>query len=111
MWSHGYNYYDRDRDRNIVLNGAMKDSDPEAYNLARRWGVRYILGENIQRHARPKQQEWEEAKARKEANPGDATIVVPHFDPDMYLDGQLHRVFSAGRYDLLEVLGYGFPPN
>ena len=36
---------------------------------------------------------------------------VPHFDPDLFLDGQLKRVYSKGRYDVLEVLGYGFPPN
>jgi hypothetical protein len=63
--------------------------------------------------------------------PDDPNIVVPAFDPDtQYLDGQVRaiyrgrvpsqtlyhhlqikRIFSAGRYDVFEVLGYGFPPN
>jgi hypothetical protein len=111
MWSHGYNYYERDRDRNYVMANALKDSDNDAYNLCRRWGVRFLLGEWIAKHHRPKQQEWEEAKARKEANPQDESIVVPNFDPDAFLDGQLRRVFSAGRYDIYEVQGYGFAPN
>ncbi len=116
MWSHGYNYYDRDKDRNMVLANALKDSDDEAYQTARRWGVRYILGENLQRHHRPRQQEHEEALARARAAAAGSKVAapeggVPPFDPDLYLDGQLKRVFSAGRYDLLEVLGYGFPPS
>jgi hypothetical protein len=36
MWSHGYNYYDRDRDRNYMLENALKDSDPGAYGAMRR---------------------------------------------------------------------------
>ena len=110
MWSHGYNYYDRDRDRQYVINNALKDHDPEAYNAMRRWGVRYVQGEFLARHPRPRQAEYEAAMARKRANPNDKSIVVPRFDPDLYLDGQLKRVFSQGRYDILEVQGYGGPP-
>ena len=33
MWSHGYNYYDRDRDRQYIMNNALKDSDPEVGEL------------------------------------------------------------------------------
>ncbi len=36
MWSHGYNYYDRDRDRNVMLENALKDSDPGSYGAMRR---------------------------------------------------------------------------
>jgi hypothetical protein len=111
MWSHGYNYYERDRDRNHVLANMLKDSDSETYNVLRRWGVRYVVGEWTPRHNRPRQQEWEEAKKRKEANPSDNSIVVPRFDPDLYLDGMLRRVFTAGRYELFVVEGYGFPPT
>ena len=110
MWSHGYNYYERDRDRNYIMANALKDSDADAYNLLRRWGVRYIVGEWIPRHSRPRQQEWEEARAKQAANP-DEPISVPHFDPDYYLDGQLKRIFSAGRFDVFEVLGYPHPPT
>jgi hypothetical protein len=69
----------------------------------RRWGIRYILGEWLPKHHRPSQQAYEDAQA--------AGQPLPPYDPDLYLDGQLKRVFSAGRFDLLEVLGYGFPPN
>jgi len=110
MWSHGYNYYDRDRDRKYVHENALKDSDQEAYNGMRRWGVRYLLGEHMPTHHRPRQQQYEEAVARKAADPNDAA-EVPAFDPDSYLDGQLKRVFRSGRMDLLEVQGYGFPPG
>ena len=88
MWSHGYNYYDRDRDRQYVLSNCLKDSDPEAYNGMRRWGVRYVLCEWCPRHPRR-----------------------PGADPDMFLDGQLKRIFTRGRYEVLEVMGYGFPPS
>lgn len=114
MWSHGYNYYDRDRDRKYVMDNCLKDSDPEAYNAMRRWGTRYVLGEHLPTHHRPRQQQHEEAIARKAAaktqQEKDA-IFVPPFDPDMYLDGQLKRVFRSGRMELFEVMGYGFPPN
>jgi hypothetical protein len=82
-----YNYADRDKDRNYVLENGLKESDVNAYNTMRRWGVRFVLGENMQRHARSNEQS------------------------DFYLDGQLKRVFTQGRFDILEVQGYGFPPN
>ena len=78
MWSHGYNYGDRDRDRQCVVGvcpsympasppphpaplflrryvmaNALKDSDPEAVNAMRRWGTRYVLGESMRHHDRP----------------------------------------------------------
>ena len=111
MWSHGYPYADRDRDRTYVHNNALKDSDPEAYNAMRRWGVRYLLGEHLPSHHRPLQQQHEEALARKRAHPEDATIVVPDFNADAYLDGNLKRIKRFGRMDLLEVQGYSFPPG
>jgi hypothetical protein len=109
MWSHGYNYGDRDRDRQYVLNNALKESEPEAYNTMRRWGVRYVLCEWCTRHARPKEAAYNDAIARKSR--GEPGVVIPPFDADMYLDGQLKRIYSRGRYDLLEVQGYGFPPS
>ena len=108
MWSHGYNYHDRDRERKTMLDGALKDSDNEAYQAMRRWGVRYILGESLQEHHSPRKQRWEEARAKQSADP---SVAVPEYDPNMYLDGQLKRVYKVGRMDLLEVLGYGGPPT
>lgn len=110
MWSHGYNYGDRDRDRQYILANALKDSDPEAYNALRRWGVRYVQGEWLPKHHRARQAAHEAALARQRANPGDKSIVVPPFNPDLFLDGNLKRVYSHGRYDILEVQGYGGPP-
>ena len=138
MWSHGYNYHERDRDRGYVLENALKDSDSQAYNLLRRWGVRYVLGEHLATHARPSKQAWEAARARidsgeaaaareerraaraaaraaanetdGEADADEAEEALPPYDEDAFLDCQLKRVKRVGRYDLLEVQGYGFPP-
>ena len=100
MWSHGYNYNERERDRAYVLDNALKDSDTTAYNILRRWGVRYVLGENLKTHHRPAAQAYEEALAR--GNPENIT-----YDADAYLDGQLKSTKKIGRYELLEVQGYG----
>eukprot|EP01138_Halocafeteria_seosinensis_P008808 gb/GECG01009003.1/.p1 GENE.gb/GECG01009003.1/~~gb/GECG01009003.1/.p1 ORF type:complete len:839 (+),score=58.98 gb/GECG01009003.1/:1-2517(+) len=89
--SHGYDFHDRNRDREFILPNLMKDSDPEVYSALRRWGVRYVLSERPREHPRDTQKEG--------------------FDPDLYLDGQLKRLHQAGRYHLFEVLGYGFPPQ
>ncbi len=45
---------DRDRDRQYIVANSLKDSDPEAVNAMKRWGVRYVLGENMRHHERPK---------------------------------------------------------
>jgi hypothetical protein len=74
-----------------------------SFPLLRRWGVRYLLGEYLPRHHRPTEQAYNDARASGQ--------TPPAFDPDLYLDGNLKRVFAAGRYDVLEVLGYGFPPT
>ena len=103
MWSHGYPYHDRDRDRKLMIDGALKDSDNEAYQAMRRWGVRYILGDGLAEHHSPRKQRWQEAKA--------AGQPLPEYDPDAYLDGSLKRVHRVGRMDLLEVQGYGGPPT
>lgn len=89
--SHGYNFHARNRDREFIMPNLLKDSDPEVYTALRRWGVRYVLAERPIEHPRDTQKEG--------------------FDPDLYLDGQLKRLHQAGRYHLLEVLGYGFPPQ
>ena len=91
MWSHGYDYYERDRDRRTILDHMLKDSDQNCVNLMRRWGVRYVLGENA--YHWPRQTD------------------AADFDEDVYLDGNLKRVFKSGRFELFEVLGYGFPPG
>jgi hypothetical protein len=90
MWSHGYNYFDRDKDRKLAMDHMLKDSDPNAYSVLRRWGTRYVLGENP--HKWPRNEDAED------------------FDPDVYLDGNLKRVYTAGRFELFEILGYEFPP-
>ena len=106
MWSHGYNYHERDKDRTYAIENALKDSDPQAYQSMRRWGVRYVLGEWLAKHTRPSQQQYEDALARHAVDP---STVIPPFDRDSFLDGQLKRIHTVGRYELLEVQGYGFP--
>jgi hypothetical protein len=105
MWSHGYNYGERENDRAYVLDNALKDSNPEAYNRLRRWGVRFVLGENIARHHRPSRVAWEEAAAAAAASKREGEVAP--YEEDLYLDGQLKRVKTVGRYELFEVLGYG----
>ena len=79
-----------------------------------------LLGEHLPTHHRPKQQLYDEALARKRALPASdaagvdvpaSAVVVPDFDPDSYLDGNLKRIKRFGRMDLLEVQGYSFPPG
>jgi hypothetical protein len=111
MWSHGYNYGDRDRDRQYIIANSLKDSDPEAYNAMRRWGVRYVLGESMRHHERPKLREFQDARFRKSQAPNDPSIVVPDFDEDVYLDGNLKLLKKVGRFELFEVQGYNFPPS
>ena len=79
--NHGYNANERLGDRDYVLDN-VRDSDPHALALLRKWGVRYVLGEHLRRH------EHADAAA----------------DPDLYLDGKLRRVHRSGRYELFEVL-------
>jgi hypothetical protein len=52
----------------------------------------------------------DEAIARNAADPS-LNITVPPFDENIYLDGGLKRVVKFGRWDLLEVMGYGAPPS
>ena len=79
--NHGYNSHERLGDRDYVMDNALKDSDEHAYNLCRKWGVRYIVGENMRTHQRAQ-------------------------ESDLYLDGKLRKVHQVGRFILLEVLGY-----
>lgn len=108
MWSHGYNYYDRDRDRTYAIDNALKDSDNNAYQAMRRWGVRYVLGEWMPKHERPSERAHKDALERRATDPN---VVVPDFNADAFLDGQLTLIKHVGRYDLYEVGGYGFPPT
>lgn len=87
MWSHGYNYGDRHTDRNTIVDHLVKDSDPENYQRMRRWGVRYVLSENTYH--------W----------------PTKRNNPSVFLDGKLKRVHQSGRFELFEVLGYGFEPT
>lgn len=91
MWSHGYDYHERHRDREHILSNLLKDSDSHVYGLLRRWGVRYVLAENPREFPRDTSKEG--------------------FDPDLYLDNQLKRMKQVGRYHLFEVLGYDHPPT
>lgn len=74
-----------------------------------KWGVRYVLGEWLPLHFRPSEAEAEErAIARRTAATDEEREALPDlpFDPDVFLEGSLRRVFRAGRFDLLQVQGY-----
>jgi len=87
MWSHGYNYGGRHADRQTIMEHLVKDSDVDNYNRMRQWGIRYVLAENPR--------VW--PTARK--------------NPQVFLDGKLRRVHQSGRFQLFEVMGYGFDPT
>lgn len=87
LWSHGYDYGERHNDRNFIMERVTDLQDRAAYDKMRRWGVRYVLGEN---------------KATHEGS-GDGK--------DMFGDGNVKRIFMNDRWQVFEVLGYGFPPT
>ena len=66
--------------------------------------LNHLLAPCLQQHAEALL-EWNNSGG---ANSG---VPPPHpFDPDVFLQGNLKRVFKAGRFDVLEVGGYSFPP-
>ena len=70
--------------------------------LLHKWGVKYVVTENVIHHDRPRQREWMEAKQRAER--GEVSWdSVPHFDENAYLNGAVSRVFNAGRFDVFRV--------
>jgi len=77
------------------MDNLCKDSDSYAYQLLRKWGIRYVLGEYIRKHERASQREHEEARSR-------GLVHAPPFDPDAFLDGQVKRVHRVGRYELFK---------
>lgn len=89
--NHGYNAGPRLQDRDYVMDNLLKDSDGHAYNLLRRWGVRYVVGEYMRRHGRA-------PLGSRGANGN---------DENLYLDGKVRRIYNIGRFDVFEVLDYG----
>jgi hypothetical protein len=83
--NHGYNAGPRLQDRDYAMANLLKDEDSHAYNILRRWGVRYVVGEWLPKHPRG-------------AGSGQ--------DADLYLDRQVRRIYRAGRFEVFEVLGY-----
>ena len=70
--------------------------------LLHKWGVKYVVTENVHHHDRPKRREWVEANAAVSRG---EDVAVPDFDPDVYLSGAIARVFHAGRFDVFKVIG------
>ena len=70
--------------------------------LLHKWGIKFVVTENVLRHDRPRQREWEEARHRAER--GEIREQdVPHFDENEYLNGAVTRVFKQGRFDVFRV--------
>lgn len=97
--SHGYDYHERHRDREHIMANLLKESDRHTYSLLRKWGVRYVLAENPREH--PSDGSRRRGKKDRRRSPS----------KDMFLDRKLKRLHTAGRYQLFEVRGYGFPPQ
>ncbi len=75
MWSHGYDYHARERDRDYVMKHLMSASDSNAVNKLYAWGVKYVV---TTAHVEPKIGET-------------------------LLDGHIKRVFHSGAYHVFRV--------
>ncbi len=65
-----------------------------------RWGVRYVVAEYAPRHERPSERAFQ---AAQEARSRGEDVQVPQFDPNVYLNGAITRVFNAGRFEVFRV--------
>ena len=76
MWTHGYDYHHRDKDRNFAIAHINDKSSKQAETALYNWGVKYVV---VAGDAAPA--------------PLNAT----------FLDGHVKRVFQAGRFHLYKV--------
>jgi hypothetical protein len=112
MSSHGYDFGERGSDRDYVLTNILQQHDVnrEVMNKLIRWGVKYIIGEHLVTHPRTDIEAHELAQAEKNAylTSGEIekanAVHVPNGGSDWYLDGQVHQLHRAGRFQLLEVV-------
>ena len=65
-----------------------------------RWGVRYVVTENAQRHDRPSEHAHYDALHARERG---EDVPLPPFDGNVYLKGAVTRIFTAGRFDVFRV--------
>ncbi len=77
MWTHGYDYHARDKDRNYVLSSITKPSDKKAEAGLYSWGVKYVV------------------LTAYDAQPQPLNAT--------YLDGKVQRVFQANQFHLFKV--------
>ena len=75
MWSHGYDYGERNNDRELILKNINADN-MQATNKLYRWGIKYVLAEGSSRPERIGQ---------------------------TYMNGNVKRVFQRGRYHVYRV--------
>ncbi|KAA0148480.1 hypothetical protein FNF29_06697 [Cafeteria roenbergensis] len=87
LWSHGYDYGERHNDRNYIMDRMGDPNEATIYPKMRRWGVRYVVGEN---------------KAMEEGKGPEKNLLH---------DSKTKRIFSNSRFQVLEVLGYDSPPS
>ena len=73
-----------------------------------KWGVRYVLGEWLPLHFRQSEADAAERELAYRTTPDGERAAQPPlgFDANLFLDGGVRRVFRAGRFDVLQVLGY-----
>jgi hypothetical protein len=131
--NHGYNANERLGDRDYVIKEMLKDQDDvrsvgrafacstafltpafrppsptpprsaylqDAVFKMHRWGVRYVVAEYAPRHNRPSERAFQEAQAARGRG---EDVQVPNFDPNVYLNGAITRVFNAGRFEVFRV--------
>jgi hypothetical protein len=112
MSSHGYDFGERSSDRDYVLANILQQHDinREVMNRLLRWGVKYIIGEHLVTHPRTDIEAFELAQAEKTAylTSGEIekanAVQVPTGNAEWFLDGQVHQLHRAGRFQLLEVV-------
>jgi hypothetical protein len=83
MWSHGYNYHDRARDRDYVFKNLLKEKDDTSTGNLYKWGVKYVVHEA----SSPRKEKLDEK----------------------FLTGHIKRVFQAGQFHVYRVRYDGEP--
>lgn len=77
MWSHGYDYSERDHDRKRIMENVLSQNNAFAQTKLYRWGIKYILYE---------------ARSAKREKVGET-----------FLAGHIKRVFQSNKYHVFRV--------
>lgn len=116
LWSHGYNYFERDNDRRFIFEHLLEDKNDHAYNLLRKHGIQYILGVSLvnKKHAeherRVREYEQKKAELQRAASAGQANAMAqlgpdPHvgYEQFKFLSNRVNRIYAWMQYEVFEV--------